>query len=119
VPFLAIFLISFALLIDEIILSAIFYVLLGAGNTVTAISIALIGLSAGGIFAYSVPAMNAPDRAARLCPKLLFWFSTTLLASAFLVVRVPIGHGDLIYARGDVSIQLWRLAVYHLAVLTA
>lgn len=116
-PFIAIFLISFALLIDEIMLSAIFHVLLGSGNTVTAIAIALIGLSAGGIFAYSVPAMNVPDRAARLYPKLLFWFSSALLVSAFLVIRVPIGHGDLIYARGDVAVQLWRLAVYHIAVL--
>lgn len=116
-PFIAIFLISFALLIDEIMLSAIFHVSLGAGNTVTAISIALIGLSAGGIFAYSAPSLNDPTRAAATYPKLLFWFSASLLASAFLIIRVPLGHGDLIYTRGNFAIQLWRLAVYHIAVI--
>ena len=116
-PFLAIFAVSFALLIDEIMLSAIFHVLLGAGNTVAAIAIALIGLSAGGIFAYAVPAFHRSDRAAVLYPRLLFWFSTSLLASALLVMRIPISHGDFIYARGDVAVQLWRLAVYHIAVL--
>jgi SAM-dependent methyltransferase len=114
---LAIFAVSFALLIDEIMLSAIFHVLLGAGNTVAAIAIALIGLSAGGIFAYAVPTFQRSDRAAVLYPRLLFWFSTSLLVSGLLVMRIPVSHGDFVYARGDVAVQLWRLAVYHIAVL--
>jgi len=116
VVFCSIFVVSFALLIDEIMLSAIFHVQLGAGNTVTAIAIALVGLSAGGIFAYSVPTLNDPTRASGSYPKLLFWFGTALLASALLIMRVPIGHGDLVYAADDVTVQLWRLAAYHIAV---
>jgi SAM-dependent methyltransferase len=116
VPFLAIFAVSSALLIDEIMLSAIFHVLLGAGNTVAAIAIALIGLSASGVFAYAAPAFHRAERAERLVPALLLAFGTALLASAFLIMRVPISHGDLSFASGDISVQLWRLAVYHLAV---
>ena len=54
----SIFVISFALLIDEIMLSAIFHVLLGAGNTIAAIAIALVGLSASGIFVYLNPSLQ-------------------------------------------------------------
>lgn len=40
---------------DPRMLSAIFNVLLGAGTTVAAIAIALVGLSASGLFAYVFP----------------------------------------------------------------
>ena len=63
---LSILSISFALLVNEIMLSAIFHVLLGAGNTVAAIAIALVGLSAGGIVAYAIPALQRPAAAGPL-----------------------------------------------------
>jgi hypothetical protein len=109
--------ISFGLLVDEIMLSAIFHVLLGAGNTVAAIAIALVGLSAGGIVAYTVPALRDPGGSGELGGKLLFWFAVSLLASVYGIMAIPIGHGDLIYARGDPAVQLWRLVVYHVTVV--
>jgi SAM-dependent methyltransferase len=109
--------ITFALLVDEIMLSAIFHVLLGAGNTVAAIAIALVGLSAGGIVAYSVDALRRPVNAEALTGTLLFWFGIAQLASVYAIMAVPISHGDLIYHREDAVVQLWRLAVYHITVV--
>jgi SAM-dependent methyltransferase len=109
---LAILAISFALLVNEIMLSAIFHVLLGAGNTVAAIAIALVGLSAGGIVAYTFPALGAAR------PGLLvFVFALSLPLGVYAIMGVPLHHGDLIYQRGEVSIQLWRLVVHHVTVL--
>jgi len=113
---LAIFAISFGLLVEEIMLSAIFHVLLGAGTTVAAIAIALVGLSASGLFVYVVPGLQQPADPKRLLCTLLFWFAVSLMASAYLIMAVPISHGDLIYHRDDISVQLWRLVVYHVTV---
>jgi SAM-dependent methyltransferase/phage shock protein PspC (stress-responsive transcriptional regulator) len=109
--------VSFALLVDEIMLSAIFHVTLGAGNTVAAIAIALVGLSGGGIVAYLVPALREPKDPGALAGSLVFWFAVSLLASVYAIMAVPIGHGDLIYGRADPAVQLWRLLVFHVTVL--
>jgi SAM-dependent methyltransferase len=114
---LSILAVTFGLLVDEIMLSAIFHVLLGAGNTVAAIAIALVGLSASGIVAYSVPAFHVPERSAAISGALLFWFSVSLLGSVYAIMAVPISHGDLIYYRSDPAVQLWRFAVYHITVI--
>ncbi|MBW2290533.1 MAG: hypothetical protein JRG90_22335, partial [Deltaproteobacteria bacterium] len=113
---IAIFAVSFGLLVEEIMLSAIFHVLLGAGTTVAAIAIALVGLSASGLFVYVVPALQRPDDPKRLLGTLLFWFAVSVMASAYLIMAVPISHGDLIYHRNDMTVQLWRLVVYHVTV---
>jgi len=113
----AILAVSFALLVDEIMLSAIFHVTLGAGNTVAAIAIALVGLSGGGIAAYLHPALRAPRDPARLAGSLVFWFVLCLLASVYAIMAVPIAHGDLIYGRGEPAVQLWRLVIFHVTVL--
>ena len=113
---IAISTVSFALLVDEIMLSTIFHVLLGAGNTVSAIAIALVGLSGSGICVYASPALHDPERAPERIGSLLFWFSVVLMASPFLLMSIPLHHGDLIYSRGEPATELWRLAVYHVAV---
>jgi len=109
--------ISLGLLIYEIMLSAIFHVLLGAGNTVAAIAIALVGLSAGGIFAFVVPALRSPENAVNRANDLVFWFAVSLLLSVYAIMAAPIHHGDLIYHARDPAVQLWRLAVYHVTVV--
>jgi SAM-dependent methyltransferase len=109
--------VSFALLVDEIMLSAIFHVTLGAGNTVAAIAIALVGLSGGGIVAYLLPALREPKDPGALAGALVFWFALSLLASVYAIMAVPIGHGDLIYGRADPTVQLWRLLIFHLTVV--
>lgn len=98
-------------------LNAVFHVLLGAGNTVAAIAIALVGLSAGGIVAYSTPALRRPESIEVLSGDLVFWFAVSLVLSMVAIMAVPIHHGDLIYHHGDPSVQLWRLAVYHITVV--
>jgi hypothetical protein len=108
--------VSFAVLIDEIMLSAIFQVLLGAGNTVAAIAIALIGLSSAGIVAYLAPAFQQPERANALYRTLLFWFGVSLMVSTFLIMSIPVSHGDFIYAGNQIGVVLARLAIYHVAV---
>ncbi len=109
--------VSFALLIDEIMLSAIFHVTLGAGNTVAAIAIALVGLSGGGIVAYLAPALREPEDPGALAGTLVFWFALSLLASVYAIMAVPIAHGELIYGRAEPAVQLWRLLVFHVTVL--
>lgn len=39
-----------------------------------------------------------------------------MMASAYLIMAIPIHHGDLIYHRTETSVQLWRLAAYHVTV---
>ena len=34
-----------------------------------------------------------------------------------LIMRVPIGHGDLAYRGSELSVQLWQLAVFQIALL--
>jgi SAM-dependent methyltransferase len=113
----AILAVSFGLLVDEIMLSAIFHVLLGAGNTVAAIAIALVGLSAGGIVAYVSPALRNVREPGRLAGTLVFWFGVALLASVYAIMAIPLSHGDLAYRPASASVQLWRVAVYHVTVL--
>jgi SAM-dependent methyltransferase len=113
---LSIFAVSFGLLVEEIMLSAIFHVLLGAGNTVAAIAIALVGLSASGLFAYVAPGFQRAEESGELIVKLLFWFAVSVMGSAYLIMAIPIHHGDLIYHRDDIAVQLWRLVVYHVTV---
>ena len=112
-----VFAITFGLLVNEIMLSAVFHVLLGAGNTVAAIAIALVGLSAGGILAFVHPGLNRRDRAREIAGDLLFWFAVALLASVYAIMAVPISHGDLSFHGGEMRVQLWRLAVYHITVV--
>lgn len=114
---LLVFAVSFGLLVNEIMLSAIFHVLLGAGNTVAAIAIALVGLSAGGIFAYTVPVFHDPERSGEISRALLFWFTLSLILSTYAIMAIPISHGDLIYHGAQISVKLWRLAVYHITVV--
>jgi SAM-dependent methyltransferase len=109
--------ISFGLLVNEIMLSAVFHVLLGAGNTVAAIAIALVGLSAGGIVAYAIPSLREEESARQISGDLVFWFAVSLLVSVYAIMAVPIHHGDLIYHAAQPAVQLWRLAVYHITVL--
>jgi hypothetical protein len=113
----AIFAISFGLLVFEIMLSAIFHVQLGAGNTVAAIALALVGLSGGGIAAYSLPAFRDAERFGALAGPLLFWFSVALLAGVYVIMAIPLGHGDLIYQANSPRFQLWRLLIYHVTVV--
>jgi len=114
---LSILSISFGLLVNEIMLSAIFHVLLGAGDTVAAIAIALVGLSASGIVAYSVPALRDPKKAVHLSSHLLFWFSVSMIVSVYAIMAVPINHGDLIYHYANPAVRFWKLAVYHITVV--
>jgi hypothetical protein len=114
---LLIFAVSFGLLVNEIMLSAIFHVLLGAGNTVAAIAIALVGLSASGIFAYTFPVFHDPTRSDEVSRALLFWFTVALILSTFAIMAVPISHGDLIYYGDQFTVKLWKLAVYHITVI--
>jgi SAM-dependent methyltransferase len=113
----AILFVSFGLLVNEIMLSAIFHVLLGAGNTVAAIAIALVGLSASGIVAHALPAVHDPTRSPRLVRVLLAWFSLSLPVGVYAIMAVPISHGDLSFRWAEPSVQLWRLAVYHITVV--
>jgi hypothetical protein len=116
-PFVAISSVSFALLVDEIMLSAIFHVLLGAGNSVAAIALALVGLSASGIVVYLAPLLRRPEHPETLYRSLLFWFATSLMASSFLIMSIPVSHGDFSYSGGTFSVQLFRLVVYNIAIV--
>jgi hypothetical protein len=106
-----------ALLVDEIMLTSIFHVLLGEGNTVAAIAIALVGLSASGIAAYLLPAFHDEQQLPRLQSKLLFAFGISLVVAVFVIMNIPVTHGDFNFSRDQASVRLARLAVYNTSVI--
>ena len=91
--------------------------LIGARTTVAAIAIALFDLSGSGLLVHVVPSLKKPDRSAELIFNLLFWFAVSVMISAYRVMAIPIHHGDLIYHRSEISVQLWRIVVYHVRVV--
>jgi hypothetical protein len=95
---LALLSVTFALLVNEIMASAIFNITVGAVNTVVAISAALLGLSSSGIVAYVSPRL----RAAAASPDAVYgWLGRFVLAtfaSVIVVMNLPINHADLSYA---------------------
>ena len=113
----AIFAVTFALLVDEILLSSIFHVLIGGGNTVTAISVAMLGLSSAGIIAYLVPVFSKPDRAASLYHSLILWFGIAQIISTFAILSVPVNHAELAFARGDIRYELIKLCIYFISTI--
>jgi SAM-dependent methyltransferase len=116
-PLIAIFSITFALLVDEILLSSIFHVLIGSGNTAAAISVAFLGLSSAGVVAYLDPRFRERDRAARLYPTLLFGFGVALMGSSILIMNVPLNQLDVAFSSGTTVVRLWTLIVYLLAAI--
>jgi len=113
----AIFAVTFALLVDEILLSSIFHVLIGGGNTVTAISVAMLGLSSAGIIAYLVPAFSKPDRATDLYHSLILWFGVAQIISTFVIMSVPVNHAELAFSRGDPRYELIKLGIYFVSTM--
>lgn len=95
---LALLSITFALLVNEIMLSAIFNVTVGAVNTVVAISAALLGLSSSGIVAYVSPQMRRQAEAADAAYRWLPRFVLATFASLLAIMNLPINHADLSYA---------------------
>ncbi len=106
-----------ALLVDEIMLTSIFHVLLGEGNTVAAIAIALVGLSASGVAAYLLPVFHDEQRLRGLRSKLLFAFGISLIVVVFVIMNIPVTHGDFNFYRDEGSVRLARLAVYNTSVI--
>ena len=109
--------ITFALLVDEILLSSIFHVLIGAGNTAAAISVALLGLSAAGVTVYLSPRFRDRERAGELYPKLQFWFGVALMTSTFVIMSVPINQMEVSFSRGETAIDLLIFATYLAATI--
>jgi SAM-dependent methyltransferase len=110
--------VSFALLVHEILLSAIFHVLIGGGNTVAAIAVALLGLSASGIVAYLHPTLRCPERAEPWMGRLLLGFGLVLYGCVFGIMAIPLQHGDLVFAPpGEWRVPALQALVYALAAL--
>jgi SAM-dependent methyltransferase len=113
---LALLSITFALLVNEIMLSAIFNVTVGAVNTVVAISAALLGLSSSGIVAYVSPQLRrqalAPDTVYRWLPA----FVLVTFASVVAIMNLPINHADFSYAP-SMSGSALLLVAYSAAIL--
>lgn len=117
-PYAAVASVTFALLVDEILLSAIFHVLIGGGNAVAAIAVALLGLSSSGVVAYLAEGLRRPERAAPRLPALLFGFGLSLLLCTWLLMSLPLQHTDLVFARpGDLRVALLQALAYGLATL--
>lgn len=116
-PLLSIASITFALLVDEILLSSIFHVLIGAGNTAAAISVALLGLSAAGVTVYLSPRFRDRERAAELYPRLQFWFGVVLMTSTFVIMSVPINQMEVSFSRGEAAVDALIFATYIVALV--
>ena len=90
----AILAVSFGLLVDEIMLSAIFHVLLGAETRWPQSPSPPVGLSAGGIKSRTCrPAARRTRSAAPGSHALAFWFSNVaLLASVYAIMAILLSH---------------------------
>jgi SAM-dependent methyltransferase len=113
-PMLALLSVTFALLVNEIMLSAIFNVTVGAVNTVVAISAALLGLSSSGIVVYVSPQLRRQASSPEAVYAWLPAFVLSTFASMLIIMNLPINHADFLYAPTP-----GRLALLPVAYLAA
>ncbi len=115
-PLVAIFTVAFALLVNEVLVSAIFSVLVGDYNTITAIAVALLGLSASGIVVYAVPRFRQ-EAAGRGDPYgYLALFVAATAISVVAIMALPINHGDFSYAPSAAA-EAWKIVAYLTAIV--
>lgn len=115
-PMLAIFAVTFALLVNEVLLSAIFSVLIGDYNTITAIAVALLGLSSAGIVVYTLPHFRDTQAAARNAYRYLAVFVAATAACVVVIMALPINHGDFSYAPSAAA-EAWKIVAYLTAIV--
>ncbi len=111
---IATFLVSLSLLVDEIALTAIFYVLIGQLNTILAISAALLGFSLSGVVVYVRTTPLRKMRPERSSFQLLFWFACVTAASTVAVMNIPLNHADFFYTPGF-AVNAMKVIAYLIA----
>lgn len=115
-PMVAIFTVAFALLVNEVLISAIFSVLVGDYNTITAIAVALLGMSASGIVVYAVPRFRR-EAGGRGDPYgYLALFVAATAVSVVTIMSLPINHGDFSYAPSAAA-EAWKVVAYVTAIV--
>jgi Spermine/spermidine synthase domain len=107
--------VTFSLLVTEIMLSAIFQVLIGANNTVTAISVALVGLASAGIAVYVLPRLRGESLTERTACRLLAASTLTMLLMPVLLMQLPINHGEFSFSL-TATTSFYLLLVYVIAI---
>lgn len=107
--------VTFSLLVSEIMLSAIFQVLIGANNTVTAISVALVGLASAGIAVYVWPRLRGETLSERSAARLLVASTLTMLLMPVLLMQLPINHGEFSFSL-TLTTSIYLLLVYVIAI---
>ena len=107
--------VTFSLLVSEIMLSAIFQVLIGANNTVTAISVALVGLASAGIAVYVWPRLRGETLTERTALRLLLASTLTMLLMPVLLMQLPINHGEFSFSL-TLKTSIYLLLVYVIAI---
>jgi hypothetical protein len=107
--------VTFSLLVSEIMLSAIFQVLIGANNTVTAISVALVGLASAGIAVYVWPRLRGETLTERSVSRLLLASTLTMLLMPVLLMQLPINHGEFSFSL-TLTTSIYLLLVYVIAI---
>lgn len=107
--------VTFSLLLSEIMLSAIFQVLIGANNTVTAISVALVGLASAGIAVYVWPRLRGETLTAASASRLLIASTLTMLFMPVLLMQLPINHGEFSFSL-TLTTSIYLLLVYVIAI---
>jgi hypothetical protein len=90
--------VTFSLLLTEIMLNAIFQVMIGAMNTVMAIAVALVGLASAGIVVYVWPRLRGQAMEAGVISKLLFAVILAELLLPVLLMQLPVNHGEFTYS---------------------
>jgi hypothetical protein len=96
--YLVISTVTFSLLLTEVMLNAIFQVLIGALNTVMAIAVALVGLASAGIVVYVRPQLRGATLESDRVTKLLFAVVVATLLLPVLLMQVPVNHGEFTYS---------------------
>ena len=114
--YFAVFAVAFALLVNEIMISAIFNVVIGAQNALLAISAAMLGLAASGIVVYLSPRFAPARLTGRSLFSLLAVFVLSTIACTVAIMSLPVNHGDFSYAP-SVAGNAWKLLAYVAAVV--
>ncbi len=90
--YLGVFIVALATLMYEILLTRIFSVTMMYHYAFMAISIALFGITVGGVLVYLLPSVFQPARTREHLASSALLFAATIVASFILHLAIPIGE---------------------------
>jgi len=118
--YLSVAVITFHLLVNEVILGSIFNILLGNFNAMIAIAIALLGLSASALFVYikngSLPQDPDQDSIIEKLFKRMVLFIFASIICPVIIINIPVHYGDFIFEKNNMA-SIYQILAYFFAAI--